>query len=92
MFCSDSQYKYQINKKWQMRKNVPTSKMAAMVNMHRTRPALGSNGALKYKGVLVEDKKIRRHVKESTRALRKARAHAAITNASTSLGLEASKM
>jgi hypothetical protein len=92
MSCSDSQYKYQINKKWHMRKNVPTSKMAAMVNMHLTRPALGSHGALKYKGMVVEDKKFRRHFKESTRALRKAQANAAITNASTSLNLEASKM
>jgi hypothetical protein len=75
-----------------MRKNVPTSKMAAMVDMHLTRPALGGQGALKYKGTVVEDKKIRRHVKETTRAFRNAQAHAALTNASTSLNVEASKM
>ena len=66
--------------------------MAAMVNMRLTRPALESHGALKYKGVIVQDTKHRRYLKESTRALKKARARTAVTNASASLSLETSNM
>lgn len=75
-----------------MRKNIPESKMAAMINLRLTRSTLGSQSELKYKGTVVDGKKFRRHIKEITRKQNKAQTLMANTENSTPISLEASKM
>ena len=76
-----------------MRKNIPTPKKAAMIDMRLTRAAPGNRSAnFTYKGRLVDKNKLRRHIKDSTRLQRKSKAPAEITEDSTPISLEASKM
>ena len=64
---SESQYKYQFSKKWGWKKNIPTSKKAAICELGQTRAALGKSTAAKYKGRGVDPKKLRRYAKDVAR-------------------------
>ncbi|MCJ1262343.1 hypothetical protein MMC22_002213 [Lobaria immixta] len=62
-------YKYHF-KKWKLtKKNIPTSKKEAMLNIRRQRTEAGKSTAFFYKGARVEDKKLRRQAKESVRSV-----------------------
>jgi hypothetical protein len=66
VLSSPSQYKNKF-KKWNMKKNVPKSTKAAIIEIHLTRANAGMPTTAKYKGVPVETKKLRRHLKETSR-------------------------
>ncbi|MCJ1428601.1 hypothetical protein MMC29_006511 [Sticta canariensis] len=59
-------YKYHF-KKWKLKKNIPTSKKEAMLRIRQQRTDAGKPTAFHYKGMKVDDNKLRRHVKESVR-------------------------
>ncbi|MCJ1264032.1 hypothetical protein MMC22_003903 [Lobaria immixta] len=59
-------YKYHF-KKWKLKKNIPTPKKEAMLNIRRQRTEAGKPTTFLYNGTKVEDKKLRRQVKESAR-------------------------
>jgi hypothetical protein len=90
-----SQYKYRINAVWKMRKNISSSKKAALLEMHRARKVAGKSTALTYKGRPVDDNKIRRFAKDRLRQDRFPRDDAGTAETSASCiasKLTASKM
>lgn len=56
-------YKYYINKKWKLRKNIPASKKAAILAVLQTRESTKAEPVVKYKGETVNPQKLRRHLK-----------------------------
>jgi hypothetical protein len=63
----EAQYKYQINKKWRLRKNIPTSKKAAINQKYQQLSSAKMSAVIKYKGQEVDPKKLRRQAKMETR-------------------------
>lgn len=61
-------YKYYINKKWKLKRNIPASKKTAILNHLQTRASIGRQTVVKYKGKTVDQKKLRRHCKSIIRA------------------------
>jgi len=53
-----------------MRKNIPTSKKAAMVGMREARAMAGSQSNFRFKDQAVDNKKLRRYVKDHKRLQR----------------------
>ena len=64
---SGSQYKYQFNKKWGWKKNVPASTKANIVQKGQKRASMGKSTVAMYKGNRIDSKKLRRHAKEISR-------------------------
>ena len=75
-----------------MRKNIPTSKKAAMVGMRLTRAAPSHNTSFTYKGQPVDSQKLQRYIKDSTRMQRKSKARPEVAEATAPISLEACKM
>jgi hypothetical protein len=67
LLTSQTQYKYQFGRKWGWRKNIPSSKKAAICERGQTRAALGKSTVAKYKGKDVDPKKLRRFAKTAAR-------------------------
>ena|SRR5579862_2403094 len=67
LLTSQTQYKYQFGRKWGWRKNIPSSKKAAICERGQTRAALGKSTAVTYKGKDVDPKKLRRYAKTVAR-------------------------
>jgi hypothetical protein len=77
---SEDGYKYYINKKWKLRKNIPASKKAAILAVLQTRESTKAEPVVKYKGETVNPEKLRRHLKlarshASRKAMTRASAH-----------------
>ena len=83
LLLSEPSYKYYINRKWKLRKSIPTAKKAAMVGILQSRAKAGKSTALTYKGKEVDPKKLRRAMKED------ARQHITMHAASTGIDAEA---
>jgi hypothetical protein len=64
---SETSYKYYINRKWNMKKSIPTSKKLAMCNVLQTRAQAGKSTNMKFKDKEVDLKKLRRAMKEHAR-------------------------
>ncbi|KAL8741567.1 MAG: hypothetical protein Q9190_005838 [Brigantiaea leucoxantha] len=60
------QYKYRFGK-WGWKKNVPAKVTAKVCNIRRARAKEGKRSTIEYKGKVVENKQLRRYLKESTR-------------------------
>ncbi len=67
LITSEPQYKYQINKKWHLRKNIPTSKKVAMNHRYQDLSTAGKAAVIRYKGQEVDPRKLRRQAKMETR-------------------------
>jgi hypothetical protein len=64
---SESQYKYQINRKWKLKKSIPAPKKIALCETIQSRARLGKQTTATYKGQDVDTKKLRRHLKTQAR-------------------------
>ncbi|KAE9370227.1 hypothetical protein N431DRAFT_468295 [Stipitochalara longipes BDJ] len=64
--ANEPQYKYQF-KSWGWKKSIPASKKAQMCDIGQTRANLGKSTVIKYKGQEVDQNKLRRYVKMTTR-------------------------
>src|SRR5271170_21787 len=60
-------YKYYINRKWKLKKSIPSSKKDAMLNYHQSRAAVGKSTHFQFAGRDVDPKKLRRHLKDERR-------------------------
>ncbi|KAI9807444.1 MAG: hypothetical protein M1833_000189 [Piccolia ochrophora] len=65
--AAENQYKYQINRKWKLKKSIPTEKKAQMLQIVDKRAASGKATTLSYKGKEVDRSKLRRLAKNQTR-------------------------
>ncbi|KAI9764311.1 MAG: hypothetical protein M1840_008529 [Geoglossum simile] len=65
--ASQTQYKYQFGRKWGWRKNIPSSKKAAICERGQSRAALGKSTVAQYKGKDIDPKKLRRYAKTVAR-------------------------
>ena len=66
-FTSAAQYKYQINKKWRLRKYIPESKKVAMNHRYQHLSTASMTAVIKYKGQEVDPRKLRRQAKTEIR-------------------------
>jgi hypothetical protein len=64
---SENQYKYQITKKWKLKKNISNSTKTEMCRIIEKRAALRKQTILKYKGKDVNKSKLRRLIKTQAR-------------------------
>ena len=62
----ESQYKYHF-KKWKWKRNISTSKKEALCKIRNTRAEAGRSTQFEYHGKTVEEKKLRRHMKNNIR-------------------------
>lgn len=62
----ESQYKYHF-KKWKWKRNMSTSKKEALCKIRNTRTVAGRSTRFEYQGKIVEEKKLRRHMKNNMR-------------------------
>ncbi|KAL9608829.1 MAG: hypothetical protein Q9167_006347 [Letrouitia subvulpina] len=61
-----SQYRYRF-KKWGWKKNIPSRKKAKMCDIRQNRAKAGKQTSLEHEGKIVEVKRLRRYLKETTR-------------------------
>lgn len=86
--ASEHQYKYHINKKWKLKKNLPTPKKAALYQHIQKRAQLGKPSVVTRGGKNVDTKNLRRYLKTEARRAITLRPVARVTvgNASSLLG------
>ena len=65
--ASEHQYKYHINKKWKLKKNLPAPKKAALYQHIQTRAQLGKASVITRGGKNVDTKNLRRYLKTEAR-------------------------
>ena len=64
---SESQYKYQITKKWRLKKSMSTAKKAAVCKVIKTRAQLGELSTVTRDGQSLESRNLRRYLKTEAR-------------------------
>lgn len=62
----EPQYKYHF-RKWKWKKNISMSKKNEIVRYRQSQAAAGRSTQLEYKGKTVEEKKLRRHLKQTVK-------------------------
>ena len=64
---SEHQYKYHINRKWKLKKNIPTPKKAALCQDIQRRAQLGKSSVVSRDGKKLDTKNLRRYLKTEAR-------------------------